>query len=145
MSGTGGTKGGGGQDGGAPGTGGAGGSAAGCAETIDAFCASDGGGFEGPCIRDWTSAQQDTALWCSGGSYRVSLYHCDGVGIVRRSAIDTATFYYYDLASSMLVRVEDVGLGPVSCVAGQAIAPLTGCPDAGVPPSICPSADAGSD
>lgn len=135
-----------GADGG-PATGGAGqdASAPTCGETIDQYCQSDGSTCLAGVPRDWSSAKQQASNRCDG-SHRVFIQQCTGYGVLNAAGVDDDTVFFYDLTTSMLVRVDHIQFGgPTECIAGVNLPPVDCSSDGASPTYLCTAFDAGPD
>jgi hypothetical protein len=126
-----------------------------CGETIDQYCQSDGSTCLAGVPRDWTTAQQQASSRCAAGRnvfFQQCVGHSDGgsivahYGVLNVAGVDDDTVYFYDLGSSMLVRVDHIQFGgSTECVAGVNLDPADCSLDGGAPTYVCAASDAGTD
>ena len=117
-----------------------------CGETINQYCQSDASTCQsGAVARDWGIAKQQASKLCIGIRDNVYVQECGGYGIVNGGGVDDDTVFYYDLATSTLIRVEHYPFGgSKQCIAGVSIGVLD-CPSDGLPASLCGASDGGVD
>jgi hypothetical protein len=116
-----------------------------CGETIDQYCQSDASTCLAGVPRDWTTAKQQASSRCAE-SRNVFLQQCVGYGILNSGGVDDDTVFFYDLATSMLVRVDHIAFGgSTECIAGVNIGPVDCSSDGASPMYVCTASDAGSD
>jgi len=116
-----------------------------CGETIDQYCQSDGSTCLAGVPRDWTSAKQQASNRCDG-SHRVYFQQCTGYGVLNAASAGDDTVFFYDLTTSMLVRVDHIQFGgPTDCIAGVNLAPVDCSSDGASPTYLCTASDAGAD
>ena len=144
----------GGQDGGADaGSAGQDAQAPTCGETIDQYCRSDGSTCLPGVARDWTSAKQQASSHCAVGSHvffqQCTTYGDAGngpkYGVLNIGGVDDDTVLFYDLTTSMLVRVDHIQFGgPMDCIAGVNLASVDCSMGGGAPTYVCGASDAAS-
>jgi hypothetical protein len=145
----------GGQDGGSADAGGVDAKAPTCGETIDQYCRSDGSTCSAGVARDWTTATQQASSRCTGSSH-VFFQQCathgpdasiaGHYGVLNVGGVDDDTVFFYDLGSSMLVRVDHIQFGgSTTCIAGVNLASVDCSLDGGAPTYVCTATDAGTD
>jgi hypothetical protein len=126
-----------------------------CGETIDQYCQSDGSTCSAGVPRDWTTAQQQASSRCAQ-SHNVFFQQCvshgaDGsidarYGVLNGGGVDDDTVFFYDLETSMLVRVDHIQFGGArECIAGVNLDPVDCSLDGGTPTYVCTASDAGAD
>jgi hypothetical protein len=124
------------------------GDASDCDEKIGTYCKSEGGTrcqtISGDVATNWSVAKEEALKFCSGTA-RVYVQECGGYGVVTLAGVDAVSYFYYDIATSALLRIDynSFGSGTV-CIAGAAIGPVT-CSSDAQPASICSVTDAGVD
>jgi hypothetical protein len=125
-----------------------------CGETIDQYCQSDGSTCLAGVPRDWITAKQQASGRCAESRnvfFQECATHIDGgigtrYGVLNVAGVDDDTVFFYDLTTSMLVRVDDIQFGgSTSCIAGVNLAPVDCSADGGAPTYVCAAADAGVD
>lgn len=123
-----------------------------CGETIDQYCQSDASTCLGGVARDWTSAMQQASSRCAE-SRNVFFQECVGTGDARRvgygvlnaASVDDDTVFFYDLVTSMLVRVDHIQFGgSTECIAGVNLEPVDCSVDGAEPKYVCAGSEAGA-
>jgi hypothetical protein len=124
-----------------------------CGETIDQYCQSDASTCLADAPRDWTTAKQQASSRCAESRnvfFQECTTHVDGgigtrYGVLNVAGVDDDTVFFYDLTTSMLVRVDDIQFGgSTKCVAGVNLATVDCSLDGGAPTYVCAAADAGA-
>jgi hypothetical protein len=125
-----------------------------CGETIDQYCRSDAATCLAGVPRDWTTAKQQASSRCAVSS-RVFFQQCAShgddasiaarYGVLNVGGVDDDTVFFYDLGTSMLVRVDHIQFGgSTTCTAGVNLLPVDCSLDGGAPTYACTASDAGS-
>jgi hypothetical protein len=123
-----------------------------CGETIDQYCQSDGATCLPGVARDWTTAKQQAGSRCTV-SRSVFFQECVGTGdasrvgygVLNAGGVDDDTVFFYDLTTSMLVRVDHIQFGgSTKCIAGVDLEPVDCSVDGAAPVYVCTASDAGA-
>ena len=121
-----------------------------CGETIDQYCQSDGATCLAGVPRDWTSAKQPAPSRCAVSRnvfFQQCVGHGDtGYGVLNAGGVDDDTVFFYDLTTSMLVRVDHIAFGgSTACIAGVNLPSVDCSVDGAAPVYLCTASDAGAD
>jgi hypothetical protein len=128
-----------------------------CGETIDQYCQSDGSSCLSGVARDWNIAKQQAPSLCAesrtvffqqcaAASTSSCATPCAGYGVLNAAGVDDDTVFFYDLGTSMLVRVDHIQFGgPTVCIAGVNLGPVDCSSDAASPTYACTASDASAD
>jgi hypothetical protein len=118
--------------------------AGGCAESLDAFCATlSPNAWPGLTCTDLATESQGIAALCSAmqGAVRIAA-GCEGYDVLSINGIDTTQLYYYDAPTQKLVAIVGSSIAGTRCAGGPASLVPPSCA-AGTYP--CPATDGGSD
>lgn len=126
-----------------------------CGETIDQYCRSDGSACLAGFARDWTTAKQQASSHCAVSSH-VFFQECVShgpdasiaarYGVLNVGGVDDDTVLFYDLGTSLLVRVDHIQFGGANdCIAGVDLVSVDCSLDGGAPTYVCTASDAGTD
>jgi hypothetical protein len=67
-------------------------------------------------------------------------------GVLNAGGVDDDTVFFYDLETSMLVRVDHIQFGgSTKCIAGVNLDPVDCSLDGGAPTYVCAASDAAAD
>jgi hypothetical protein len=125
-----------------------------CGETIDQYCRSDGSTCLAGVARDWTTAKQQASSHCAVSSH-VFFQECVShgpdasiaahYGVLNVGGVDDDTVLFYDLGTSLLVRVDRIQIGGSNdCIAGVDLVSVDCSLDGGAPTYVCTASDAGT-
>ncbi len=124
-----------------------------CGETIDQYCRSDGSTCLAGVARDWTTAKQQASSHCAVSSHvffqQCTTYGDAGngpkYGVLNIGGVDDDTVLFYDLGTSLLVRVDRIQIGGSNdCIAGVDLVSVDCSLDGGAPTYVCTASDAGT-